>query len=139
VFWPIIYGIELAERFGVCESWAFREKLDIDFLDRNEEFWVYSLSGWNESIGVAAEIAHAKTARKMAYLFDHERLTTAAWPQVPSTNRFAVSHTSQGSRDSVLLRSTCNAPTHRSGIVTTIPDPCVSVRCAAVTVAPIRP
>lgn len=60
VFSPIAYSYEMAERFGLCGSWDFWEKLDLDFLIRCDELWVLMLPGWDQSRGVEAEIDFAQ-------------------------------------------------------------------------------
>lgn len=69
VFSPLTYSHELAERFGLCGSWAFWERLDLDFLERCDEVWVYQLPGWRESVGVTAEVAHAKAIGKRVWYY----------------------------------------------------------------------
>jgi hypothetical protein len=59
-FSPIVYGFEMAERFGLCGSWEFWERLDLEFLSLCKELRVYMLPGWRESKGLSAEIQFAE-------------------------------------------------------------------------------
>lgn len=68
VFSPIAYSYGLAEQFGLCGSWAFWEKLDLDFIDRCDELLVYKLPAWEQSVGVTAEIRLCHGARQACTL-----------------------------------------------------------------------
>src|SRR5436305_531603 len=68
-FSPIAFSFHLAEQFDLCGSWAFWEKLDIDFLDRCDELWVYMLAGWEISVGLNQEVEHAeKTGKPITFV-----------------------------------------------------------------------
>lgn len=64
VFSPIVYSHSLAERFSLPGSWDFWQRVDLEFIDRCDEVLVYQLPGWEESVGVQAEIAYAKEQGK---------------------------------------------------------------------------
>lgn len=40
------------------------ERIDLYMVEKADELWVVTLDGWEESIGVVAEIAHAKSLNK---------------------------------------------------------------------------
>ncbi len=61
VFSPIAYTHALVEH-GLPVEWAFWEEFDRAFLKRSWEVWVLKLDGWQESVGVQAEI---RLARKL--------------------------------------------------------------------------
>lgn len=61
IFCPIVYCHQMAVQFGLAGDWDFWEKLDTDFITMATEVRVYMLSGWENSRGVTAEIAIAKT------------------------------------------------------------------------------
>lgn len=41
--------------FGLKGDWETWERIDTAFLTRCDEFWVYTLPGWRESVGIKAE------------------------------------------------------------------------------------
>lgn len=55
VFSPIIHGHPLVGH-GLPIEWPFWERFDRDHLQRCDEVVVLTLDGWQESVGVAAEI-----------------------------------------------------------------------------------
>ena len=71
VFSPIAYSHQMASELGGdFESWR---KFDLEMIDLADELWVLTLDGWKESIGVAAEIEHARN-RSIAILYVNESL-----------------------------------------------------------------
>ena len=72
------YAPQLDGSFG---EWKDR---DLCFIDNSQEVWVICMDGWKESIGVQAEIAHARKLGKpiryidphLAIEFDNENTTT---------------------------------------------------------------
>ena len=71
VFSPIVYSHQMAgELGGDFESWR---KFDLAMLDLADELWVLTLDGWKESVGVAAEIEHARGS-EIAILYINESL-----------------------------------------------------------------
>ena len=59
VFSPIAHTHPIAA-FGLPGDWAFWQAYDRAMLERCDELAVLQLDGWEESIGVQAEIAIAK-------------------------------------------------------------------------------
>jgi nucleoside 2-deoxyribosyltransferase len=57
-FSPIVQGHPLALH-GLPTDWAFWEAFDRDHISRCDELAVLTLDGWQDSVGVAAEIAIA--------------------------------------------------------------------------------
>lgn len=68
VFSPIAYSHQMADELGGdFESW---QKFDLEMIDVADEVWVLTLNGWKESIGVAAEIEHARRIGTSVFLID---------------------------------------------------------------------
>jgi nucleoside 2-deoxyribosyltransferase len=63
VFSPIAHSHPLAQH-GLPGSWQFWERYDRAFLERCEEVVVLMLDGWQESVGVQAEIRIARELGK---------------------------------------------------------------------------
>jgi nucleoside 2-deoxyribosyltransferase len=63
VFSPIAHSHWIAEH-GLPYAWSFWEPLDRWFLERCDEVVVLTLDGWNESVGVQAEIRIAAECGK---------------------------------------------------------------------------
>ena len=60
VFAPIVYNHLLATRYGMDGHWEFWKFFDLSMIAHAEEVWVYCLDGWEDSVGVLAEIAEAE-------------------------------------------------------------------------------
>src|SRR5688572_28841245 len=60
VFSPIVHGHPLV-RFGTPTDWAFWERHDRAYLSRCQLLLILTLEGWEQSIGVQAEIGIART------------------------------------------------------------------------------
>jgi hypothetical protein len=73
VFSPIVYSAPLAERFALPGDWDFWRGLDLDFIDRCDQLWVYQLPGWDLSVGVGAEIDHARATGKPVVFVQFEQ------------------------------------------------------------------
>jgi len=56
IFSPILNSHPLADLGGMRGDWAFWKGLDIDHIESCHEIWVYTISGWRESVGVTEEI-----------------------------------------------------------------------------------
>jgi hypothetical protein len=63
VFSPIVSSHPLC-RYGLRLDWGFWQRFDLAFLAMCDEVIVLKLSGWQESVGVQAEIAAARTLGK---------------------------------------------------------------------------
>jgi hypothetical protein len=51
-------------RYGLPVDWSFWERLARPQLERCDEMVVLTLDGWQESVGVQAELRHASVLRK---------------------------------------------------------------------------
>jgi Nucleoside 2-deoxyribosyltransferase len=80
VFSPVVHSHPLTED-GLPTDWGFWERFDRQFLALCDELVVLMLDGWNESIGVQAEIRIAtelgKPVRYLAPEDAHVSLTLA--------------------------------------------------------------
>jgi Domain of unknown function (DUF1937) len=63
VFCPIAHSHPLVDH-GLPTGWAYWEHVDREFLQRCDELLVLTLPGWEESVGVAAEIQIANELGK---------------------------------------------------------------------------
>lgn len=62
-FSPIVHSHPLVE-FGLPTAWAFWDRIDRAYLERCDEVVVLMLDGWEESVGVRAEVGIARAAGK---------------------------------------------------------------------------
>ena len=62
-FSPVAYSHPLC-RYDLPLDWQFWQRIDLDFLAMCSEVVVLTLAGWEQSIGVQAEIAAARTLGK---------------------------------------------------------------------------
>ena len=60
---PVVYGHPVALAGGHATDWQTWRDLDLALLRRCDTLAVLTLPGWQESVGVAAEIAEAKRCR----------------------------------------------------------------------------
>jgi len=67
---PITYGHTLWEfKKDIPTDWRFWIDICFEFLDLSQELWVVCLPGWDQSIGVKAEIERAiERGMKIVYL-----------------------------------------------------------------------
>jgi hypothetical protein len=61
VFSPITYGIAFEEHIG--SDWQAWAEFDRKFICASKELWVYTQPGWQNSVGVNAEILIANEAQ----------------------------------------------------------------------------
>jgi hypothetical protein len=66
---PIAYSHPLS-RYNLPLDWKFWQRHDLDFLAICSEMVVLKLPGWEESVGVRAEIAAARTLGKPVTFLD---------------------------------------------------------------------
>ncbi len=52
----------LSEQATTFETWS---AFDLNILNRCEELWVLTLNGWDDSVGVQAEIQYARDRNKL--------------------------------------------------------------------------
>lgn len=64
VFSPISHSHPIAIQCGLPGDYEFWAEFDYSFLEWCDELWVYCLTGWKQSKGVAAEIKIAKKLNK---------------------------------------------------------------------------
>jgi len=68
VFAPIVHCHPLVE-YGFPTEWSFWERVDRAYLERCDELVVLMLEGWEESVGVRAELAlAAELGKPIRYL-----------------------------------------------------------------------
>lgn len=60
IYSPITHSHPIAMLGSLDAGWDFWRVLDLAILDRCDEMLVLTLTGWKESVGVQAEIEHAK-------------------------------------------------------------------------------
>ncbi len=63
VFSPIVHSHALVE-FELPTGWSYWERIDRSYLERCDEVVVLMLDGWEESVGVRAEIGIARAMGK---------------------------------------------------------------------------
>jgi len=79
VYSPIAHNHYLATQFFLPRTWHFWKLYDLPMLNLAEAIWVLMLDGWQNSSGVAAEIAHAiQTDKPVIYI---EELTCGNYTQ----------------------------------------------------------
>lgn len=68
LFSPIVYGHHYVSDFEEAISFVFWQPFNEHMLRASQELWVLMLKNWQESVGVAAEIALAtKLSLPIAY------------------------------------------------------------------------
>jgi len=74
VFSPITHSHEIA-KYGTSTKWDFWRNIDIEFLRRCAYLVVLKLEGWQDSVGVQAEIELARESGiTVIYIDYHENL-----------------------------------------------------------------
>ena len=69
VFSPIVHGPPLVA-FGLPTGWDFWEQTDRAFIERCDEVAVLMLDGWDQSVGVRAELEIARELGKPVRFLD---------------------------------------------------------------------
>lgn len=72
IYSPISSWHHISIRFGLATDWAACAKADKEFLKLSSRIIVVCLPGWQESIGVQAEIQEAKLLGKPVEYLDPE-------------------------------------------------------------------
>jgi len=72
LFSPIVHSHPVGERFGLPQEWDFWRRADFPFIERCDRLYVLALPGWETSVGVAAEVEHARALGKPV-------LTISSW------------------------------------------------------------
>src|SRR5579859_7085831 len=89
VYSPVVHGHPLV-RFGLSTDWSFWERYDRQHLEGCDEVVVLTLDGWQESIGVQAELRHASVLRKPVRYIDPDTFQAgAARPAARPSSRVA--------------------------------------------------
>lgn len=87
VYSPISMGHQLwheIEALGGSFTWDFWEELDTVMVKKCDALWVYCLPGWQDSVGVTAEIKIAKAAGiPVQYIIGVEEINVALSPEPP--------------------------------------------------------
>lgn len=60
VYSPIVHCHELSQRYSLPTNFEFWRDYNFDMLRRADEFRVLRISGWDQSVGVRAEIEMAR-------------------------------------------------------------------------------
>ena len=60
VYSPIVYGHEIGQMLGTSTEWDAWKAFDLDMLARCDGLWVLQLAGWENSVGVKAEMEEAE-------------------------------------------------------------------------------
>lgn len=61
VFSPIVHSHPMSIEYDMPTTFDFWRDLDYKYLDSSEALWVLMMDGWEDSKGVTAEIAYAKS------------------------------------------------------------------------------
>ena len=64
LFSPIAHCHELALRHGMPKTFSFWEHLDFGYIEASSHVWVLMMPGWQDSVGVSAEIKEAHRTGK---------------------------------------------------------------------------
>lgn len=80
VYSPIVHNHMLAELMDMPHGWAFWAKQDLGMLKHAIMLVVLTIPGWQESIGVTAEINFALSFGINIKYFDYETLEISETP-----------------------------------------------------------
>ena len=75
VFSPIVHSHVLHETYGLGGDWSFWQRIDEHMIDLCEKVVVLKLPGWEESRGIAAEVAYAEKVGKVVEWVEVEAVT----------------------------------------------------------------
>jgi hypothetical protein len=64
VFSPIVHMHPIAVVWELPRNWEFWEKIDREFISVSSKVFIAMMDGWNESVGVQAEIKIAVEMNK---------------------------------------------------------------------------
>lgn len=64
VFSPILHGVPLVEYADLGHLWADWENINREWITRCDGVWVLKITGWDNSVGVRAEVEFALSIRK---------------------------------------------------------------------------
>jgi hypothetical protein len=83
VFSPIAHSFAIATAGGLHKGWEFWKKIDFEWIRMCGTVWVLCLPGWEESVGIEAELQYAKTMMLPIYLVDPKTLERTPTIGVP--------------------------------------------------------
>lgn len=69
---PIAHSHAVAQVGGLSGSWEMWRDFDLSMIDRTDGLLVLMLPGWERSVGVEAEIRHARATNKSVQYLDVE-------------------------------------------------------------------
>lgn len=72
VFSPILHCHPMSVTYGLPKDFSFWERLDKSYIDNCDVVWVYMMEGWEESKGIAEEIAYAKSKCKAVIYIEED-------------------------------------------------------------------
>ena len=70
VFSPIVYCHQLAATYRLPRKFEFWKYLNLEMLDLCHQFWILTLPGWDESVGVRAEAQQARSKGRTIFLLN---------------------------------------------------------------------
>jgi Domain of unknown function (DUF1937) len=79
IYSPIAHSHAIAQTAQVPGDWKTWQPQCEGILRRCDELWVARILGWNESVGIAAEIGLAAEMGKSISLLDPETLERRIW------------------------------------------------------------
>lgn len=88
VFSPIAHGHPIAQH-GLPADWTFWEPFDREHLERSDEVVLLMLDGWQESVGVQAEIQIARELGKPIRYLDPADISPRGGPGAARLARVA--------------------------------------------------
>lgn len=70
VFSPIVHCHPMSNIYGLPKDFSFWEKLDKAYINACDVVWVLMMKGWEDSVGITAEIEYAKSIGKTVIYID---------------------------------------------------------------------
>jgi len=80
IFSPLTHNAPIAAEVSLPTNWNFWSRIDLAFLSHCSRLLVLTIKGWEESIGVQAEIKAAKAQGIPVYYIDYRTLSTRKAP-----------------------------------------------------------
>ena len=82
VYSPVVHGHPLV-RFGLPSDWSFWERHDRPHLESCSEVVVLTLEGWEQSVGLQAELRHARVLGKPVRYVEPDELRDVTVIETP--------------------------------------------------------
>ena len=79
VYSPVSHWHPIALQCELPRGWEFWSRLDLEMINRCDELWVLKLDGWEESVGVTAEVKYARECGMPVCYVDPEFLVIWEW------------------------------------------------------------